>query len=153
MLITVTRNMFTDRSTIGELAVDDGFACFTLEDPVRVVKIAGETAIPAGTYEVVVSFSNRFKRLLPELLDVPNFKGVRIHSGNVAADTEGCLLVGLAKGEDRVGQSRAAFDALFPRIVAAAQREKVLLSIIERRPEAEAVAAPRPKSLRRRRRR
>ena len=133
MEITVIRNVFTARSTIGELRTDDGFTCFTLEDVVRVVKIPGETAIPAGTYEVVVSFSNRFGRLLPELLDVPNFKGVWIHTGNTDANTEGCLLVGAAKGTNVIRQSRAAFDALFPRIEAAARREKVLLGIAERR--------------------
>jgi len=131
MDLKVLRKQLTARSTIGELHVDGKFECFTLEDAVRPVKIKGVTAIPAGVYEVVVSFSERFRRPLPLLLNVPNFDGVRIHAGNTDTDTEGCLLVGRTKAADSIGASRAAFDALFAKIQSAAAREKVFLEIAQ----------------------
>ena len=92
MELRVERTDFSETSTIGKLYVDDQFECYTLEDKVRPVKIKGKTAIPAGRYEVIVNFSQRFGRMLPLFLNVPNFEGVRIHPGNTAADTEGCIL-------------------------------------------------------------
>ena len=130
----------TASSTIGELHLDGQFECYTLEDCVRPVKIKGMTAIPAGSYEVVINFSERFQRLLPLLLNVPNFDGVRIHAGNTAADTEGCLLVGETQSADFIGKSRAAFDALFPKLQAAAAREKIFIDILM--PDTGAPAAP-----------
>ena len=132
MDILLTREPSTAACTLGSLAIDGEFECFTLEDIVRPVKIKGMTAIPAGDYEVVVTFSARFNRPLPLLLAVPNFDGVRIHPGNTAKDTEGCILVGQKKGTDQILQSRAAFDALFPKIAAAASREKIFIQIVQR---------------------
>jgi hypothetical protein len=129
MEMRVTRQVFTDKSTIGELTIDGVHQCFTLEDKVREEKIFGQTAIPAGRYEVTVSFSNHFKKKLPLLMNVPNFEGVRIHSGNTAKDTEGCILVGMTKGTNFVSNSRDAFDALFAKILAAAENEKVFIEI------------------------
>jgi hypothetical protein len=129
MEMLVTRQTLTDESTIGELTIDGEHQCFTLEDKVRPVKVFGETAIPAGRYEVVVNFSNHFQKMLPELVDVPNFEGVRIHSGNTAKDTEGCILVGTTKGANVVSNSRDAFNALFTKIQAAAAQEKVFIEI------------------------
>ena len=84
--------------TIGKLYMDGKYFCDTLEDQVRDLtkekKIPGKTAIPAGTYEIVVNVSPRFKRKLPRLLDVPGFDGILIHRGNTAEDTAGCILVG-----------------------------------------------------------
>lgn len=113
MQLQLVRKIFTDKSTIGELSVDGAFECFTLEDPVRPKKITGETAIPAGTYEVAVTFSNTFQKFLPLLLNVPNFEGIRIHTGNTPKDTIGCILVGEGKGADSVISSRLAFAPLF----------------------------------------
>ena len=129
MELQVKRTDFTDSSTIGELSVNGQFECYTLEDKVRPVKIAGKTAIPAGRYEVIIDFSQRFGRLLPLLLNVPNFEGVRIHPGNMAANTEGCILVGEEKSQNFMGQSRAAFDRLFAKLSAAAEKEKNYLEI------------------------
>jgi hypothetical protein len=131
MELKVLRKELTAKSTIGELHVDGAFECYTLEDAVRPVKIKGVTAIPAGVYEVVVNFSQRFQRPLPLLLHVPNFDGVRIHAGNTDADTEGCLLVGKTKAADFIGASRAAFDALFAKIQRAAAREKIFIEIAQ----------------------
>jgi hypothetical protein len=97
MNLKLVRTDFTDKSTIGELyTIDDKgteeFLSFILEDVVREEKIKNETAIPYGQYKVVITHSPRFRRNLPLLLDVPNYFGVRIHPGNSASNTEGCLL-------------------------------------------------------------
>lgn len=131
MKLTVRRLELTGQSTIGRLAVDGVDFCWTLEDVVRTgPKVYGQTAIPAGTYDVRLTMSNRFKRVLPLLLNVPGFEGVRIHPGNTAADTDGCILVGLGHADDRITDSRAAFDALFARLQAAdARGESISLEI------------------------
>jgi len=116
MKLELTRGKSTNKSTPGALYVDSVFECFTLEDVEREVKIKGETAIPKGEYKVIINMSNRFKKMLPLLIDVPNFEGVRIHSGNTSADTEGCILVGESHGPDFVGNSRLAFNKLFAKM-------------------------------------
>lgn len=119
MQLTVKRLYKSENSVIGELLIDGVFECFTLEDAERPIKIKGETAIPVGTYRVIINQSNRFKRLLPLLLNVPTFEGVRIHSGNSNHDTEGCILVGQTRNKNYIGQSRKAFDKLFKKMQAA----------------------------------
>jgi len=116
MKIEVKRLHKCKHSVIGELTVDGIWECYTLEDLERDVKIKGETAIPKGTYKVIINQSNRFKRLLPLLLDVQGFEGVRIHSGNTNHNTEGCILVGRTRSDDFIGQSRKAFDKLFEKM-------------------------------------
>lgn len=102
--------------TIGKLYIDGAYFCDTLEDTVRTgEKIAGKTAIPAGTYKVKITWSPRFKRYLPEILNVPNFSGVRIHAGNSALDTEGCVLLGLNKVKARVVCSKNAVEFFIDR--------------------------------------
>lgn len=128
MQITVKRLYKTDTSTIGELLVDGVFECFTLEDAERKVKIKAETAIPKGSYKVIINESNRFKRLLPLLLNVPDFEGVRIHSGNSNHDTEGCILVGQTMNKNYIGQSRKAFDKLFKKMQVAKDITLTILS-------------------------
>jgi hypothetical protein len=130
MNLKVLRKTFTQKCTLGDLLIDDVFECFTLEDCVRPVKIKGITAIPAGAYEVVINFSERFKKPLPLLLNVPNFDGIRIHPGNTDRDTEGCILVGQTKQVDSIGDSRKAFQALFSRMQEAAQKEKIFLEVV-----------------------
>jgi len=116
MKIEVKRLHSTSNSTIGELTIDGKFECYTLEDVERDVKIKGETAIAKGTYKVIINQSNRFKRLLPLLISVPNFEGVRIHAGNSNHDTEGCILVGQNRSLDYITKSRKAFDSLFKKM-------------------------------------
>lgn len=120
MKLTLHRLWPDAACTIGRLFVDGAPFCYTLEDVVRSgPKVFGQTAIPAGLYQVVITHSPHFGRDLPLLANVPGFEGVRIHPGNVAADTEGCILVGMDKGADSIGRSRLAFDALFPKLQAA----------------------------------
>jgi hypothetical protein len=130
MNLKLVRKSFTEESTMGELSINGKSECFTLEDKVRAVKIHGKTAIPAGIYEVSITFSDKFKKQLPLLNNVPNFAGIRIHSGNTAADTEGCILVGTSKGKDFVGGSRAAFKALFQKLEAALKKEKIFIEVV-----------------------
>jgi hypothetical protein len=108
--------------------IDGVFECFTLEDIERPVKIKAETAIPKGTYKVIINQSNRFKRLMPLLLNVPNFEGVRIHSGNTNHDTEGCILVGQTRNKNYIGQSRKAYAKLFKKMQAAKDITLTILS-------------------------
>lgn len=137
MQLLLKRTTFTTNSTVGELSVDGRFECYTLEDVVRPFKIKGETAIPTGSYAVTIDLSNRFKRRLPLLKDVPDFVGVRIHTGNTKADTEGCILVGRTKLPDKVAESKLAFDALMPRMEAAlAAGEPIRIDIVGQPPAA-----------------
>ena len=97
-------------TTTGVLEADGRQVCFTLEDEVRQIdgldvaewKIAKETAIPRGRYRVVIDYSQRFQKLTPHLLDVPGFTGIRIHGGNRASDTEGCIIVGERRISDEM---------------------------------------------------
>lgn len=129
MNLKLVRRTLTEQSTIGTLSINGVFECLTLEDRVRPVKIHGATAIPAGIYEVAITFSDRFKKPLPLLLNVPNFSGIRIHPGNTAEDTEGCILVGTTERKDFIGNSRAAFRALFTKLEAALKKEKVFIEV------------------------
>lgn len=134
MELTLKRQPSSFFSTPGDLLIGDVWQCYTLEDIVRApgVKVYGETAIPAGRYRVVWSWSPTFKCNMPELLDVPGFKGVRIHWGNWAKDTLGCLLVGLKRLPDMVGASRPAYAALLKKLVPAFQRgEEVWINVVD----------------------
>ena len=116
--VEVKRTFKGEEYTIGKLYIDGHYFCDTLEDKVRPngEKIYGKTAIPAGTYKVKMTWSPRFKRYLPEILNVPNFTGVRIHSGNTAAETEGCVLLGLNKVKGKVLNSKNAVEFFIDRL-------------------------------------
>lgn len=134
MELKLNRIFLGSSATIGELWVNDTHLCDTLEDRVRPEgeKIYGKTAIPEGTYEMVLSYSPRFKKILPEILNVPNFTGIRIHCGNSSADSSGCILVGTWDGEkeDWVSDSKVAFNKLMSLLQKAADnKEKVAITI------------------------
>ena len=105
MNLTLKRLNLTPNYTEGELYVNGVYFCKTLEDTNRDLnkngqfdnnekKVYGETCIPYGKYKVILSYSPKFKRELPEILEVPNFQGIRIHRGNKISDTLGCVLCG-----------------------------------------------------------
>ena len=130
MILRLQRKWFIDNTTLGELLIDDTFFCYTLEDKVRNKKIKGITAIPYGEYGVTVDYSTRFKKSMPHVLDVPEFEGIRIHAGNTAEDTDGCIIVGFIKGNAVVGKSRAALEQLSDILDSAISRnEKITLEI------------------------
>ena len=122
MELTLNRNPSTSESTISPLYVNGKFQCYILEDVVRQIegqpvsswKVYGKTAIPRGRYKIVLSYSQRFKRILPELINVDGYLGVRIHSGNTDLDTDGCLITGdkVTATEIVGGTSRPALENL-----------------------------------------
>ena len=116
MKLTLKRIALKPTYTIGHLYIDSKYFCDTIEDKVRDLKkeskVKGQTAIPYGTYEVTWSYSPRFKKFTPRLQNIPQFSGVLIHSGNTAADTEGCIIVGENKVVGKVINSRATVNKL-----------------------------------------
>ena len=120
MKIKLIRQVFTDKSTIGSLYLNDVFFCYTLEDKDRGLdqsqsvftiqskKLFGITAIPYGKYPLIVNKSPKFGRLLPRLQGIKGFDGVLIHRGNSAEHSHGCILVGYKKGTDCIMESTKA---------------------------------------------
>jgi len=137
MIIQVKRNTYTENSTIGEMWINGVFEAYTLEDKMREVfgkpvaewKVMGRTAIPTGTYDLVIDLSTRFKRLMPHIIAVPGFEGVRIHALNTPLQTEGCIGIGKTRAIDFIGQSKMAFDSFFARIQDAVAIEHVTITI------------------------
>jgi len=133
MHIKLVRKMGNSKFTEGRLYIDGEFECFTVEDAVRAIKIQNKTAIPKGTYNVIMTMSTRFGKVMPLLENVPNFTGVRIHAGNNSGDTEGCIIVGAlndSMDDDFVGSSKVAVSRLYPKIEhALAIKEKVTIEI------------------------
>jgi len=134
MTLQLIRESSTAQGTLGRLLVNGRFGFFTLEpDEDR----AAHPAIPLGTYQVVVTPSIRFKRMLPLVIGVPGRNGIRIHPGNVADDTDGCILLGMSQTADSVQSSRAACELFQSAIAPALARdEPVTLTITEARPVA-----------------
>ena len=134
MQLKLNRIFKTNTFTIGELYINEKYVTDTLEDRVRPEgeKVYGKTAIPEGAYEMVLSYSPRFKKILPEILNVPNFTGIRIHCGNSSADSSGCILVGTWDGEkeDWVSDSKVAFNKLIPLLQEAVDnKEEITITI------------------------
>lgn len=138
MELKLIRKKMGPTFTEGRLYINGAFECFTVEDADRElesggVKVQNQTAIPRGVYPVTISMSNRFKKMLIEVQNVPQFKGVRIHSGNSSKDTEGCIIVGAVNtrdDDDWVGSSRIAYERLHKKVKAALSiGEKVVLEV------------------------
>lgn len=142
MEMTLVRAKTTPECTIGMLVVPGGLTLATLEDTKRPEKIAGKTRIPAGRYRIFLAdwsrmlakynkdFADIGHKGMLRLENVPNFEGVLIHVGNTAADTEGCILVGLESGKNAISQSRAAYRKLYPVVVSALDKgEDVYITI------------------------
>ena len=141
MNITLNRIAKKPKYTIGKLYIDGEYFCDTIEDTdrgltqtmtdaqVKSKKVYGQTAIPTGTYRVIISYSNRFKKQMPLLLNVPGFLGIRIHSGNTEKDTEGCLIVGKNKVVGKVIESKDTYNKLFSILCEANKKEAIKITI------------------------
>lgn len=141
MEILLQRVAKKDKYTIGKLYINDQYFCDTLEDTdrgltqsmteqqIKSKKVYGETAIPTGTYRIIISYSNRFKKQMPLLLNVPGFSGIRIHTGNTEKDSLGCILVGKNKAVGKVLESRDTYSKLFSILQKADKKETIKITI------------------------
>lgn len=138
MNIELKRIALKDTYTIGKLYIDGAYFCDTLEDkdrglednmPIEKIMFLKKphiTAIPTGTYTVILNYSNRFKRIIPLVMNVKGFAGIRIHAGNTSEDTNGCILVGENKAKGKVLNSKETYSRLLERIKSA---DKVYLTV------------------------
>ena len=143
MELLLLRPKSSGGATISALTEDGLTVCFICEDVVReefvegkwtwkpYFKIQGKTAIPSGRYKIVMDFSNRFQQIMPHLLDVPDFEGIRMHPGNSPKDTEGCLLPGTEIGDGCVKNSRKAYEDLFTKFTDAHNAEEEIYITIK----------------------
>lgn len=141
MKLLVKRIAKRDTYTIGKLYVDGEYFCDTLEDKDRgltssmsteeiaKIKVYGKTAIPTGTYTIIWNYSTKFKKMMPLLLNVPGYSGIRIHSGNTDKDTLGCILVGKNSQVGKVLDSRVTASKLYEVLSSACNKEKVTITI------------------------
>jgi hypothetical protein len=137
MIIQVIRDDDPDQPhNVGTMLIDGKHFGETLEDKDRFLeagetKVPNDTAIPRGRYRVILSDSERFRRVMPEVLDVPGFSGVRIHGGNTTADTSGCVLLGSVRTAGGVASCHGINERLIDRIgEALGDNEEVWLEIV-----------------------
>ena len=128
MRLTLKRIANKPTYVIGKLYINGKYFCDTLEDvdrgldstmteeEIKKIKVKSETAIPTGIYKIILNYSPKFKKVMPLITNVKGYSGVRIHTGNSAKDTEGCLLVGKNTIVGRLTESRKMYDALFKRL-------------------------------------
>ena len=138
MELILDRIFLGEKYTIGNLFINGSYFCDVIEDVVRVLnsekdKVKSETAIPRGRYKVVLSYSPNFKRVLPEILNVPYFSGIRIHGGNSEKDSAGCLIVGENKVVGKVINSKVTLEKLMNVLKPASdKKEDIWITIIEK---------------------
>ncbi len=143
MELKVIRKEFTDLYTIGELYINDKFFCYTMEDKdrgvteensnaeIKRVKVVKRTAIPYGDYRIMLSFSKKLKRFLPLILDVPSFRGIRIHKGSTQDWSSGCILVGLEKVGNKLKKINEAEKKLIEILKSVNEIEPIYIKIIK----------------------
>lgn len=148
MKLNLVRQYYTNESTIGKLFIDGIFYCYTLEDKVREgsePKIYGKTAIPTGTYNIgyrtegnmIEDYKVRYKDIKAErgmlwIKDIPNYDFVYLHIGNDDSQTLGCILVGMSKASNFIGDSVIAYKKIYPIIANALDKGEVVEIKIER---------------------
>ena len=141
MELLLERKYLKEKYTIGNLYINGVFFCNILEDKIVDLnknglfdcgefKIKGHTAIPYGEYEVKLTYSPKFKRELPLLINVPHFEGIRIHRGNTAEDSVGCLLPGENREKGKVLNSTKYETELIKKIKSLPVNEKITIKII-----------------------
>ena len=128
MRLTLKRIANRKDYCIGKLYINGKYFCDTLEDvdrglddsmsedEIKQLKVKTQTAIPVGIYTVLLTYSPKYKKVMPLINNVKGYSGIRIHSGNSSKDTEGCLLVGKNTVIGRLTDSRNTFNALFKRL-------------------------------------
>ena len=143
MEIRVKRIARKDGYTIGRMSLNGSYFCDTLEDTDRGLKSTmseeeilskkrkGITAIPTGEYDVILTFSPKFKRVLPLLLNVPGYQYIRVHHGNLPSSTDGCLLVGENKVKGQIINSRATLEKLMSVLLECEKRKEKVTILIE----------------------
>lgn len=143
MKIKVKRLYKQSEYTIGKLYVNNKYFCDTLEDcdrglsddmdidKIMELKKPTITAIPKGTYKVIITYSPRFKQYMPLIMNVKGFEGIRIHSGNTNKDTSGCILVGENKVKGKVINSKITYANLYNVIHDELENDKEVTIIIE----------------------
>lgn len=142
MNIQLKRIAKKETYTIGKLYLDGIYFCDTIEDKdrglnqtmlindIKKKKVYGETAIPTGTYKLVIDYSNRFKKNMAHILNVPGYEGIRIHTGNTAKDSLGCIIVGKNKVVGKVVESRDTYNQLFPILQKAFKEGEIKITIL-----------------------
>lgn len=140
MELKLIRHTFLSDRTLGTLYIDGVEFCSTLEDTergldqnyplkdIQTIKQYGITAIPKGVYEVIINYSNRFKRLLPLLLNVPGYVGIRMHNGTKPEHTLGCILMGTRYGNVLIN-SRDTLEKFMVILTKAVKKEKIKITI------------------------
>jgi hypothetical protein len=141
MLLTLLRTNFTDLSTEGELSIDNEAQqfCYTIEMAYK-DGLPG-SAIPAGTYPVILAPSPRFElstdpwimryaALMPRIINIPNRTGILIHWANLGTELEGCIAVGSTQAKDFIGESRPTFEKLWSLIEGPARANDLGIRIV-----------------------
>ncbi len=105
--------LFSDVIEDTDRGLDDAMT----EEEIMKKKVKGDTAIPTGIYQITLTYSPKYKRIMPLINNVKGFSGIRIHSGNTSKDTEGCLIVGKNTKVGMVTESRKTYNALFKRFM------------------------------------
>ena len=134
MEVIIDRAWKREKYTVGKVIIDGERFCESMEDKdrgltrdmsekeIKRVKVYGETAVPTGVYTVKMTYSPKYKRNMPEVLNVPGYSGIRIHSGNTAKDSLGCILLGRNTKVEMVTESRKTCKE-FERLLEAAGGE------------------------------
>lgn len=143
MKLTLRRLYRKPEYSIGKLYIDGVYFCDVVEDTDRglysymnigeisKIKVKHETAIPYGIYKIRLSMSPKYKKILPEIMNVPGFSGVRIHSGNWASDSSGCLIVGKNTVKGGVTSSRVTMKALMKKLQSIPTTELIEIEITQ----------------------
>jgi hypothetical protein len=130
MILQLNRTMYTTKSTIGKLYVNDVYFSVALELPWNNgANIPDTDCIPQGSYQVILNHSPRLGYETPELVDVPKRLGIRIHIANYPGELKGCIGVGSEAGEDAVWNSRVTFAALMNKLVAVQPPEEIWINV------------------------
>lgn len=139
MDIHLERKIHNTKSTEGNLYINGKWFCHTIEDVVRAkpgmwsykVKVYGKTAIPYGTYPVLVTWSNRFKRMLTGVFNVPDFEGIRIHNGSTELSSAGCIIISYTALKGSLVNDKKAMNDLCKLVADAQKKEKIAITITD----------------------